>query len=691
MNPGHTAQRAEKLRAQLQHHAQRYYVLDAPEIPDAEYDKLFQELQAIEAARPELLSADSPTQRVIGKVLDGFASVRHTVPMLSIRTETDTTANGAIAFDNRVRRELELTEADAPIDYAAELKFDGLAVNLRYEHGVLVQAATRGDGESGEDVTQNIRTVAEIPLRLSIIVASVLEVRGEVYMRRDRFDALNERQRALIAQGAKNEKTFVNPRNAAAGAVRQLDPAIAAKRPLSFFAYGLGDVQGWDVPDSHTGLLDALAAAGVPVCADRAIVQGAEGLSAFHAAMGAKRDALPFDIDGVVYKVNSRALQQRLGFVTREPRWAVAHKYPAQEQMTLLRAIDIQVGRTGKLTPVAKLEPVFVGGTTVSNATLHNEDEARRKDVRVGDTVIVRRAGDVIPEVVGVVLERRPAGVGDPFDLYQRLDGKCPICGSAITREEGEVDWRCSGGLFCPAQRKQAILHFAQRRALDIEGLGDRIVDQLVDAGTVRTLPELYTLGLAKLIELDRMGEKSAVNLLAGLEDSKRTTLARFLYGLGIRHVGETTAKDLVNHFGGIDRVMKATVEQLLEVHDVGPVVAQSIHTFFDQPHNVEVVEQLRAAGVHWEETEGAVADVVPKPLVGITFVLTGTLPTLSRDDAKERIEAAGGKVSGSVSKKTHFVVAGAEAGSKLDKARELGISVLDEAALLDMLRLGKA
>ena len=691
VNPGHTAQRAEKLRAQLQHHAQRYYVLDAPEIPDAEYDKLFQELQAIEAARPELLSADSPTQRVIGKVLDGFASVRHTVPMLSIRTETDTTANGAIAFDNRVRRELELTEADAPIDYAAELKFDGLAVNLRYEHGVLVQAATRGDGESGEDVTQNIRTVAEIPLRLSIIVASVLEVRGEVYMRRDRFDALNERQRALIAQGAKNEKTFVNPRNAAAGAVRQLDPAIAAKRPLSFFAYGLGDVQGWDVPDSHTGLLDALAAAGVPVCADRAIVQGAEGLSAFHAAMGAKRDALPFDIDGVVYKVNSRALQQRLGFVTREPRWAVAHKYPAQEQMTLLRAIDIQVGRTGKLTPVAKLEPVFVGGTTVSNATLHNEDEARRKDVRVGDTVIVRRAGDVIPEVVGVVLERRPAGVSDPFDLYQRLDGKCPICGSAITREEGEVDWRCSGGLFCPAQRKQAILHFAQRRALDIEGLGDRIVDQLVDAGTVRTLPELYTLGLAKLIELDRMGEKSAVNLLAGLEDSKRTTLARFLYGLGIRHVGETTAKDLVNHFGGIDRVMKATVEQLLEVHDVGPVVAQSIHTFFDQPHNVEVVEQLRAAGVHWEETEGAVADVVPKPLVGITFVLTGTLPTLSRDDAKERIEAAGGKVSGSVSKKTHFVVAGAEAGSKLDKARELGISVLDEAALLDMLRLGKA
>ena len=680
------SQRAEQLRAQLLHHAHRYYVLDAPEIPDAEYDKLFQELQAIEAAHPELLSADSPTQRVIGKVLAGFASVRHGVPMLSIRTETDTTANGAIAFDGRVRRELELTESDAPIEYAAELKFDGLAINLRYEHGVLVQAATRGDGESGEDVTQNIRTVAEIPLRLANIAAPVLEVRGEVYMRRDRFDALNERQRALIAQGAKNEKTFVNPRNAAAGAVRQLDPAIAAKRPLSFFAYGLADVQGWDVPDTHSGLLDALAAAGVPVCADRAVVRGAQGLIDFHVAMGAKRDALPFDIDGVVYKVNSRALQQRLGFVTREPRWAVAHKYPAQEQLTLLRDIDIQVGRTGKLTPVAKLEPVFVGGTTVSNATLHNEDETRRKDVRIGDTVIVRRAGDVIPEVVGVVLERRPADAGEPFDLYQRLSGQCPICGSAITREEGEVDWRCSGGLFCPAQRKQAILHFAQRRALDIEGLGDKLVDQLVDAGIVRTLPELYTLGLAKLSELDRMGEKSAVNLLAGLEGSKRTTLARFLYALGIRHVGETTAKDLAKHFGGIDRVMKATVEQLLEVHDVGPVVAQSIRTFFDQPHNAEVVEQLRAAGVGWDETEGAMAGVAPKPLAGITFVLTGTLPTLTRDDARERIEAAGGKVSGSVSKKTQFVVAGEEAGSKLDKARELGIALLDEAGLLDML-----
>jgi DNA ligase (NAD+) len=677
--------RAAELRAELQRHAHNYYVLDEPQIPDAEYDKLFQELQAIEAAHPELLSPDSPTQRVIGKVLPGFVPVRHTVPMLSIRTETDTEASGAITFDARVRRELELDESAPPIEYAAELKFDGLAINLRYEHGVLVQAATRGDGEKGEDVTQNIRTIGQIPLRLSGVEAAVLEVRGEVYMRRDQFEALNERQRELIAKGAKNEKTFVNPRNAAAGAVRQLDPAIARRRPLSFFAYGLGDVQGWDIPPTHSGLLDALAKMDLPVSPDRDVVQGAEGLVAFHQRIGAMRDSLPFDIDGIVYKVNSRALQQRLGFVSREPRWAVAHKYPAQEQMTVVRDIDIQVGRTGKLTPVAKLEPVFVGGTTVSNATLHNEDETRRKDVRVGDTVVVRRAGDVIPEVVSVVLERRPAEVGEPFDLYKQLDGKCPICASAITREEGEVDWRCSGGLFCPAQRKQAILHFAQRRALDIEGLGDKLVDQLVDGGLIRTLPDLYKLGLANLTALDRMGEKSAVNLLAGLESSKRTTLARFLYGLGIRHVGETTAKDLARHFGGVDRVMDATLEQLLEVNDVGPIVALAIRTFFDQPHNREVVEQLRAAGIAWDENEGT-ADTSPKPLAGKTFVLTGTLPTLSRDDAKDRIEAAGGKVSGSVSKKTSYVVAGDEAGSKLDKARELGIELLDEAGLLAML-----
>jgi DNA ligase (NAD+) len=675
----HSSARAAELRAQLNRHAHLYYVLDAPQIPDAEYDQLFQELQAIEAAHPELQTADSPTLRVGGHVLEGFEPVRHAVPMLSIRTETDTTAGGAREFDKRVRRDLKLADDVPPIEYACELKFDGLAINLRYAHGVLVQAATRGDGETGEDVTGNIRTIGQIPLRLVGVDAPVLEVRGEVYMRRDDFEALNEAQRS------KGEKTYVNPRNTAAGAVRQLDSSITASRRLSFFAYGLGDVQGWDVPSTHAGLLDALAAMGLPVDARRRVVSGADGLAAFHAEIARARDALPFDIDGVVYKVNRRALQQQLGFVSREPRWAVAHKYPAQEQMTLLRGIDIQVGRTGKLTPVAKLEPVFVGGTTVSNATLHNEVEARRKDVRIGDTVIVRRAGDVIPEVVGVVPDKRPANVGEPFDLYQRLGGKCPVCGSAIVREEGEVDWRCSGGISCPAQRKQAILHFAQRRALDIEGLGDKLVEQLVDGGVIKTLPDLYKLGVASLAQLERMADKSAGNLVAAIDRSKQTTLARFVYALGIRHVGETTAKDLARHFGALDRLMDASVEQLQEAPDVGPVVAQSLRTFFEQPHNREVVEQLRAAGVTWAEHDGE-ADTSPKPLAGKIFVLTGSLPSLEREQAKALIEAAGGKVSGSVSKKTHYVVAGEAAGSKLDKARDLGVEVIDEAALRALL-----
>jgi DNA ligase (NAD+) len=679
------AARARDLREALHHHAHCYYVLDAPEVPDAEYDRLFQALQALEAEHPELKTPDSPTQRVGAGVLAGFAPVAHRVPMLSIRTETDTTAGGAQAFDARVRRELGLSADDPPIDYACELKFDGLAINLRYERGVLVQAATRGDGETGEDVTQNVRTIGQVPLRLQGCEAPVLEVRGEVYMRRDDFDTLNETQRARIAAGARQEKTFVNPRNAAAGAIRQLDPAIAARRPLSFFAYGLGDVQGWDIPPTQSALLDALRDFGLPVCADRAVVQGAEGLTAFHARIGAQRDRLPFDIDGVVYKVNDRAIQQRLGFVTREPRWAVAHKYPAQEEMTRLLDIDVQVGRTGKLTPVAKLEPVFVGGTTVSNATLHNEDEARRKDVRVGDTVIVRRAGDVIPEVVGVVLERRPAEAGEPFDLYRRLSGVCPVCSSPIEREEGEADWRCSGGLFCPAQRKQALLHFAGRRAMDIEGLGDKLVDQMVDSGIVRTLPDLYTLGLLKLTALERMGEKSAQNLLAGIEASKATTLPRFLFSLGIRHVGETTAKDLAQHFADLDALMNASEDDLLQVRDVGPIVARSVRHFFDQPHHREIVERLCAAGVHWPAIERPAPGQV-LPLSGKTLVLTGTLPTWSRDEAKARIEAAGGKVSGSVSRKTDYVVAGEEAGSKLDKARELGVTVMDEAGLQALL-----
>ena len=667
------AERAAGLRAQLHHHAHRYYVLDAPEIPDAEYDRLFQELQALEAANPELLTPDSPTQRVGGKVLDGLQPVRHAVPMLSIQTETDTTAGGAEAFDARVRRELGLGETDPAVEYAAELKFDGLAINLRYEHGVLVQAATRGDGETGEDVTQNIRTIGQIPLRLNGEAPAVLEVRGEVYMRRDDFERLNERQRE------KGEKTFINPRNTAAGAVRQLDPAVTAQRPLSFFAYGLGDVQGWTLPDTHSGLLDALAAFGLPVCADRCVAQGAAGLVAFHRQIESRRDALPFDIDGVVYKVNRLALQRELGFKSREPRWAVAHKYPAQEQLTTVLAIDVQVGRTGKLTPVAKLAPVFVGGVTVTNATLHNEDETRRKDVRVGDTVIVRRAGDVIPEVVAVLPEKRVADAP-----VFTMPSHCPVCGSLAVREEGEVDHRCSGGLFCAAQRKQALLHYAQRRALDIEGLGDKLVEQLVDGHVVKTLPDLYRLGLMALANLDRMAEKSAQNILDALEKSKQTTLPRFLFGLGIRHVGEATAKDLARHFGSLDRIMDASVEQLLEVRDVGPVVAQSIRTFFDQPHNREVVEQLRACGVHWEE--GAPAERAAQVLAGKTFVLTGTFPTLKREQAKELLEAAGAKVAGSVSKKTDYVVAGEEAGSKLDKARELGVAVIDEAGMLALL-----
>jgi DNA ligase (NAD+) len=681
-NGNNVADRAAVLREQLHHHGHQYYVLDAPTIPDAEYDRLFKELQALEAAHPELLTPDSPTQRVGGKPLDSFASVKHVVPMLSIRTETDTEASGAEAFDTRIRKELALTEAEPSMDYVAELKFDGLAMSLRYENGVLVQAATRGDGEMGEEVTQNIRTIGQIPLRLPSDAPKVLEVRGEVYMARGDFEALNERQRARIAAGEKGEKTFVNPRNAAAGAVRQLDPTIAAQRPLSFFAYGLGDItpveEGGPSFNTHFDLLMRLKTWGFPVAEQTACVQGAAGLVDFHQRMGQARDALPFDIDGVVYKVNSLAAQRQLGFVTREPRWAVAHKYPAQEQLTTVQAIEVQVGRTGKLTPVAKLAPVFVGGVTVTNATLHNEDEARRKDVRVGDTVVVRRAGDVIPEVVSVVLEKRL-----PDAQIFTMQHECPVCGSPAVREEGEADYRCTGGLFCSAQRKQAILHYAHRRAVEIEDLGDKLVEQLVDAGVVKTLPDLYRMGFTALVTLERMAEKSANNVLISIEKSKQTTLPRFLFGLGIRHVGEATAKELARHFGKMDAIMDATVDQLLQVADVGPIVALSLRTFFDQPHNREVVEQLRACGITW--TEGEPTAGASLPLAGQTFVLTGTLPTLSRDQAKDMLEALGAKVAGSVSKKTHCVVAGAEAGSKLDKAQELGIKVLDEAGLLAM------
>lgn len=677
-------QRAMALRQALHHYAYCYYTLDAPEVPDAEYDRLFRELQALETHHPSLKTPDSPTQRVGGAVLPEFQTVRHQVPMLSIRTETDNESSGASAFDLRIRKELSLGDADPAVEYVAELKFDGLAMSLRYEQGVLVQAATRGDGENGEDVTHNIRTIGQIPLQLPAGVPEILEVRGEVYMRRDDFDSLNERQRLKIEEGAKGEKTFVNPRNAAAGAVRQLDSNIAAQRPLSFFAYGIGEVLGWPsggAPfQSHFELLQTLKIWGFPVASQTSIVKGAEGLIGFHQKIALERDALPYDIDGVVYKVNPLALQSQLGFVTREPRWAVAHKFPAQEELTTVLDIDVQVGRTGKLTPVAKLAPVFVGGVTVTNATLHNEDEARRKDVRIGDTVIVRRAGDVIPEVVSVVLDRRPSET----QIFT-MPRVCPVCGSAALRDEDEADYRCSGGLFCSAQRKQAFLHFAQRRAVEVDGLGEKLIDQLVDSGVVHTLPDLYKLGLTALVQLDRMAEKSAINVLKALETSKFTTLPRFIYGLGIRHVGEATAKEFARHFGTLDAFMNASEEALLEVSDVGPVVAKSVRTFFEQTHHQEIVAQLRACGVHWEE--GPPAERVAQPLTGKTVVLTGTLPNLSREAAKEMLEAAGAKVAGSVSQKTSYVVAGAEAGSKLEKALALGVPVLDEEGLKKLIQ----
>ena len=675
------SQRIIDLCDEIDKHNYQYYTLDAPLIPDAEYDRLFRELQALEEKYPKLASPASPTHRVGGKILDAFMPVRHAVPMLSIRTETDISDQGAIAFDARVCKELGLGESDPSVEYACELKFDGLAINLRYEYGILKLAATRGDGETGEDVTQNVRTIHQVPLWLDASTVPVLEVRGEIYMARPDFERYNERQRE---QGL---PTLVNPRNGAAGSIRQLDSKLAARRPLSFFAYGLGEVQGWALPATHSAVLDALDRMRIPVSGERAVVHGVQGLVEFHRRIAAKRDSLPFDIDGVVYKVNSFILQSQMGFVSREPRWAVAHKYPAEEQLTVVRGIDIQVGRTGKLTPVAKLEPVFVGGTTVSNATLHNEDETRRKDVRIGDTVVVRRAGDVIPEVASVVLDKRPADAGKPFDLFKLLDGKCPVCSSAIVREEGESNWRCTGGLFCPAQRKEALLHFASRRALDIEGLGDKLVEQIVEQQIVQTPADLYDerkLNLQTLANLERMGEKSAANLLDAITHSKQTTLVRFIYALGIRNVGETTAKDLARHFGTLDNLIAADEMRLQQVPDVGPVVAQSITAFFAEPHNRKVIAQLRASGVSWAEHEGERIEVLP--LSGKTFVLTGAL-SMNRDEAKEKLEALGAKVSGSVSKKTDYVVAGAEAGSKLTKARELNITVLDEQQFTQLLK----
>ncbi|TVO53900.1 NAD-dependent DNA ligase LigA [Denitromonas halophila] len=675
--PESAAQRAETLRVELSRHSHAYYVLDAPTVPDAEYDRLFEELQALEHDYPELRTADSPTQRVGGAPLPELVAVAHAVPMLSINTETDKSAQGALSFDARVRRGLGLDESDPAVRYSAELKFDGLAINLRYEHGVLVRAATRGDGQTGEEVTHTVRTIGQIPLRLHGDAPAVLEVRGEIYMRRDDFERLNATQRE------RGEKTFVNPRNTAAGAVRQLDPAVSARRPLSFFAYGLGETQAWTEPATQSGLLDALADFGFPVCSHRCVSDGPEGLIAFHARIEAMRDALPYDIDGVVYKVDDRSLQRELGFVSREPRWAVAHKYPAQEQMTRLLGIEIQVGRTGALTPVARLAPVFVGGVTVTNATLHNEDEIRRKDVRIGDQVIVRRAGDVIPEVVGPVVAYR-----DGSEHEFEMPTECPVCGSHAVRGEDEAVARCSGGLFCAAQRTQAIIHFASRKALDIEGLGDKLIEQLVEQGLVKTPADLFSLSADTLAGLARMAQKSAANVVAAIDASRETTLQRFIYALGIRNVGESTARDLARHFGGLDALLAADAAALEAVPDVGPIVAKCIVEFIAEPHNREVIAQLRAAGIHW--LEHAPALTTNGPLAGKTLVITGTLPSLSRDEARALIEAAGGKVAGSVSKKTDYLVAGEAAGSKLTKAESLGVTVLDEAALHALLGGGE-
>jgi len=673
--PRDAAARAMTLRREIERHNEQYYALDQPLIPDAEYDALFRELQQLEESYPDLRAADSPTQRVGATARADLPKVAHAVPMLSIRTETDSGPEGAVAFDQRMRRELKLTADDPPIEYNAELKFDGIAISLRFENGLLVQAATRGDGQVGEDVTPNIRTIRSVPLRLNSATPPVLlEARGEVFMRRADFERLNERRRTA------GEKVFVNPRNAAAGFVRQLDSRITASRPLSFYAYGLGDVAGWTVPPRQSAVLDALKQFGLPVSEDWAVTAGADGLAKFHAAIAGKRDQLPFDIDGVVYKVNGLELQTRLGFVSREPRWAVAHKFPAQEQLTRVLGIEVQVGRTGKLTPVARLEPVFVSGVTVSNATLHNEDYINSLGLRIGDTVIVRRAGDVIPQVVSVLAERRAA------DAQQfKMPSQCPVCGSAVVRYEGEKDHRCSGGLICSAQRKQALLHFASRRAMNIDGLGAKLVDQLVDSELVRTPADLYRLTPKMLEDLERMGEKSAENLAAEIAKSRTTTLARFIYALGIRSVGESTARDLALYFGGLDALIFADEEGLQSVPEVGPVVANSIASFFREPHNLEVIQELRKRHVSWPESEPQRAPV--RALAGKTFVLTGTLPSLAREEAKERILQAGGKVVGSVSKKTDYVVAGEESGSKLDKARKLSVAVLDEDGLLKLLK----
>jgi DNA ligase (NAD+) len=667
-------ERAAQLRAEINRYGHAYYVLDAPLVPDAQYDQLFFELQAIEAAHPDLKTADSPTLRIGGVPLPEFSQVRHDVPMLSLNNGFE--ESDIISFDRRAKEGLAAT---ADIEYAIDLKFDGLAINLRYVDGVFTQAATRGDGFTGEDVTENIRTVKSIPLRLTTRhPPRILDVRGEVLMFKLDFEKLNERQRAA------GTKEFANPRNAAAGSLRQLDSRVTAKRSLRFFPYGIGLLEGAELPGTHRGLLDWYQAMGIPVCPDNAVVCGVNQLLAFYREIEIKRASLPYEIDGVVYKVNAFAAQERLGFVSRAPRFAIAHKFPAQEALTTVLDIEVQVGRTGAITPVARLAPVFVGGVTVTNASLHNEEEVHRKDIRIGDTVSVRRAGDVIPEVVMCILEKRPPGAV-PFVM----PGRCPVCDSEIVKPEGEVIARCSGGwITCAAQRKGGLAHFVSRKAMNVDGLGEQLIDQLVDKHVVTTAADLYRLDHDSLIKLDRMAEKSADNIVQALQTSKATTFARFIYALGIRHVGESTAKDLAARFGNVDTLMQANEEQLLAVNDVGPVVARSVMKFFSDQSNQILVSDLLNLGIHWPEVTQH-ADAV-LPLTGKTVVLTGSLPNLNRDEAMALIEKNGGKVAGSVSKKTSYVVAGDDAGSKLIKAQELQITILSEADLLQLCDSGE-
>ncbi len=662
-----------QLVSEIALHDYQYYTLDAPTISDSEYDGLYRQLVDLEQKFPELITADSPTQRVGGSVVGTFDSVKHRQAMLSLNNAFGD--DELLAFDKRIRDGLGFEKGGAKqVEYAVEPKFDGLAITLTYENGLFVQGATRGDGYAGENVTHNLRTIRAIPARiLASKPPDLLEVRGEVLMLKKDFEQLNITQEKLGA------KLFANPRNAAAGSLRQLDPKITASRQLHFFAYGLGETEGTPTLNSHSEAMQYLADLHFPVSALRDVKQGAAGLLAYFHEIGARRQSLPFDIDGVVYKVNRFNQQDELGFVSRAPRWAIAHKYPAEEAQTVVEDITVQVGRTGAITPVARLKAVFVGGVTVTNATLHNEDELKRKDIRIGDTVIVRRAGDVIPEVVSVDIAQRPISTR----LFS-MPTTCPECGSHIERPADEAVARCTGGLFCPAQRKQAITHFASRRAMDIEGLGEKLADQLVEADLVHHLDDIYKLDVATLANLDRMAQKSAQNVIDALNHSKQTTLARFIYGLGIRNVGEATAKDLAAHFGSLQALLHAPLEALLEVSDVGPIVAESILQFLSEPHNRDVIQSMQDLGVTWPETAGK--QRAAGVLLGKTLVLTGTLPNLSRDAAQALIEAVGGKVSGSVSKKTDYVVAGAEAGSKLEKAQDLNVAIIDEAVLLSLL-----